>query len=169
MDDLLTAFAQLPREVRSRQLYLIVAGDGPLREELWSKAKALDLNTGLRWVGWQNNPSPYFDLADVFVCPSRHETLGNVILEAWAYELPVISTRTPGALELIRDGENGLLVPCKDPQALSERLLELLKAGLREWQRIAENGRKTLIAKHSEEAVVNGYLAMYDDLQKKGV
>lgn len=167
MDDLLTAFAQLPREVRGRQLYLIIAGDGPLREELWSKAKALDLNTGLRWVGWQNHPGPYFNLADVFVCPSRHETLGNVILEAWAYQLPVISTRTPGALELIREGENGLLVPCKDPRALSERLLELLKAELPEWQRIAEKGKEALIANHSQEAVVNAYLAMYDDLQKK--
>jgi glycosyltransferase involved in cell wall biosynthesis len=167
MDDLLTAFAQLPREVHGRQLYLIIAGDGPLREELWSKAEGLDLNTGLRWVGWQNHPSPYFNLADVFVCPSRHETLGNVILEAWAYQLPVISTRTPGALELIRDGENGLLVPCKDPQALSERLLELLKAGFPQWERIAEKGKETLIANHSQEAVVNAYLAMYDDLQQK--
>jgi glycosyltransferase involved in cell wall biosynthesis len=125
------------------------------------------LNTRLRWVGWQNDPSPYFNLADVFVCPSRHETLGNVILEAWAYQLPVISTRTPGALELIRGGENGLLAPAKDPQALSERLLELLKAGPPEWRRIAEKGRETLIAKHSQEAVVNAYLAMYEDLQTR--
>lgn len=167
MDDLLTAFAHLPRAVHGRQLYLIIAGDGPLREELWSKANALDLNTRLRWVGWQNHPSPYFNLADVFVCPSRHETLGNVILEAWAYQLPVISTRTPGALELIRDGENGLLASGKDPQALSERLLELLKAGSPEWQRIAEEGKETLIANHSQGAVVNAYLAMYEDLQTK--
>jgi glycosyltransferase involved in cell wall biosynthesis len=167
MDDLLIAFTQLPRELGGRQLYLVIAGDGPLREELRSKAEALNLNTRLRWAGWQNHPGPYFGLADVFVCPSRRETLGNVILEAWAYQRPVIATRTPGALELIRDGENGLLVPCRDPQALSKGLLELLNAGLPEWQRIAEKGKETLMANHGQEQVVNGYLEMYEDLQKK--
>jgi glycosyltransferase involved in cell wall biosynthesis len=167
MNDLLTAFAYLPREVEGRQPYLIIAGDGPLRAQLCSMADALDLNTRLRWVGWQNDPGPYFNLADVFVCPSRHETLGNVILEAWAYQLPVISTRTLGALELVEDERNAILVPCKDPEALSERLLSLLKVGPAEWRRIAEEGRETLMANHSQEAVVNAYLAMYEDLQKR--
>lgn len=90
---------------------LLIAGDGPLVADL----KALNDNLGLRervcWLGWQSRPDAFYCLADVFVCPFRHETLGNVILEAWNYGLPVVATKTPGALELVEDRRSGLLVP----------------------------------------------------------
>lgn len=167
MDDLLVAFSQLPSKVGGRPLYLVIAGDGPLRQQLQSQAETLVLSPRLRWVGWQNDPGPYYRLANVFVCPSRHETLGNVILEAWAHDLPVIATRTPGALDLIQDGHNGLLVPCDDPGALAKQLLEVLEADVSTWQNLAANGMQTLEAHHSKEVVVGAYLAMYEELQKK--
>ena len=168
MDDLLLAFAQVPCKVRGRPLYLVIAGDGPLRESLHAQADTLRLSSRLRWVGWQNDPSPYYDLADVFVCPSRHETLGNVILEAWAHRLPVIATQTSGALELIKDGDNGLLVPCNDPRSLTNCLDALLEGGFPVWQSIAAKGMQIVAANHSQEAVVRAYLAMYEELQSKG-
>jgi glycosyltransferase involved in cell wall biosynthesis len=167
MDDLLVAFSQLPSKVRGRPLYLVIAGDGPLRQQLQSQAETLVLSPRLRWVGWQNDPSPYYRLANVFVCPSREEPLGNVILEAWAHDLPVIATRTHGPLDLIQDGDNGLLVPCGDPSSLAKRLLELLEAGVAAWKNLAANGMQTLAAHHSKEIVVSAYLAMYEELQKK--
>lgn len=167
MDDLLVAFSQLPPKVQGRPLYLAIAGDGPLRQPLESQAETLALSPRLRWVGWQNDPSPYYRLANVFVCPSRHETLGNVILEAWAHALPVVATKTPGSLDLIQDGDNGLLVPCDDPSALAKRLVEILEAGTSTWQNLAANGMQTLAARHSKEVVVKAYLAMYEELQKK--
>lgn len=166
IDDLLVAFSRLPREVHGRPIFLLIAGDGPLREELENLSERLALTPRLRWVGWQDNPGPYYSLADVFVCPSRYETLGNVILEAWAHCLPVISTRTPGALDLIQDGEDGFLAPCDDPGALAERLLEILESDFSTRKIMAEKGMQTLVANHSPEAVVNAYLALYEELQK---
>jgi glycosyltransferase involved in cell wall biosynthesis len=167
-DTLLLAFAKLPRTLHARPLYLVIAGDGPLRHRLHSQGRALRLDSRLRWAGWQYDPSPYFDLADVFVCPSRHEPLGNVILEAWAHRLPVVATRTHGALELITDSDDGVLVPCDDPGMLAGRLLELLEAGSRPWRRMGEAGAQTLAANHSREAVVRAYLALYKDLVEQG-
>ncbi|MCP4625647.1 MAG: glycosyltransferase family 4 protein, partial [bacterium] len=166
-DDLLTAFHQLPREIGARPVYLVIAGNGPLSKQLFRQASTLNLSGRLRWVGWQDNPGPYFHMADIFLCPSRRETLGNVILEAWAHQLPVISTSTPGAMTLISDDENGLLAPIKDPGALSAKMLELLKAGPKVWRTVAQKGLEILRANHNRDSVVCAYLDMYNDLRKK--
>jgi glycosyltransferase involved in cell wall biosynthesis len=163
-DDLLSAFARLASEFQGRPLFLVIAGDGPLRQALLNQCRELGLEKRVRWAGWQSCPGPYFDMADIFVCPSSHETLGNVILEAWSHGLPVVSTRTPGGLELIAEGENGLLAPCKDPGGLADRLSELLEEGPSAWSQLGEKGARELKIRHGKEAVVGQYLAMYHDL-----
>ncbi|MFZ0724681.1 MAG: glycosyltransferase [Desulfobacterales bacterium] len=163
--DLLSAFARVPRAIHGRPLMLVVAGDGPLQKPLHRQAGQLSLTSRMRWVGWQNDPGPFYDLADVLVCPSRQEPLGNVILEAWAHRLPVIATRTAGPLELVTAEENGLLVAIGDPLALAASITALIKAGPETWWNLAENGRRSVARHHSEEAVVQAYLALYADLQ----
>jgi len=166
IDQLLMAFSRLPFEVDQRPLSLVIAGDGPDRESL----KRLEITLGLRgrvfWVGWQNKPEIYFELADVFVCSSRHEPLGNVILEAWAHKLPVVATPTDGAKELIMKGYNGILSDENSPKELSNQLLELLQSGQKQWNKIGMNGMQTLINTHSKKNIVNKYLELYDKLQK---
>jgi len=163
-EDLLEAFSLLPEEIHHRPLYLCVAGDGPLKQALHSQAHNLRINDRLVWPGWQENPAPYYDLADVMICSSRHETLGNVILEAWSHHLPVISTAAPGPAEIIKDGENGILVPCRAPRKLSGAIENLVKEGSRLWNTLAKQGTRTLLAHHSKESVVRKYLQMYEEL-----
>ncbi len=168
-EDLLNAFALLPPEIGHRPLYLVIAGDGPQRQRLHEQTAALDLSGRVHWAGWQNNPTPYFHLADIFVCPSRHETLGNVILEAWAHHLPVVSTRTPGALELIRHEENGLLTPCEAPQALAKHLKEICESSASACLSLADNGRRNVEQYFNKKAIVSAYLNLYESLRKKEV
>jgi len=167
IDDLLTAFAQIQPEFHERPIYLAIAGDGPLNEKLQRYGEELGVHRRLRWLGWQKDPGYYYDMADLFVCPSRQEPLGNVILEAWAHQLPVISSRTLGAVELIQDRVNGVLVPANSPRGLARGLLEVLKAGDRAWNCLAGEGMQTLRANHSEEVVVDAYLTMYHELMSK--
>lgn len=162
--DLIAAFASMPHEIGGLPLILVLAGDGPLRKALQSQAKALNVGERVKWVGWQTQPSPYFHLADVFVCPSRDEPLGNVILEAWAHGLPVVSTATVGAHELISPGENALVVDIGNPAALAGSLAELLGGGTPVWQSFAQCGRQALQCSHGKAAVVDAYLAMYENL-----
>jgi glycosyltransferase involved in cell wall biosynthesis len=162
-DDLLNAFAELPAEVGGRPLFLVLGGDGPLRDALLKLAADLELGRRFHWAGWLKDTAPWFSIADLFVVPSTHETLGNVILEAWAHRLPVVSTMTPGALELVRDGMNGLLCPTGDPVQLATRCRELA-GSCPERERLAAAGAAELELHHGREAVVNSYLSMYQQL-----
>jgi len=145
----------------------MIAGDGPLRRHLQKIALSFTSKNRIKWVGWQNNPDPFYELADIFVCASREEPLGNVILEAWSHKLPVIATRTPGPLELITEGENGYLIPIGEPSLLAEALNAILRETSAKLQELGAKGFETVISRHSKEAVVKAYLEMYEILQQQ--
>lgn len=166
-EDLLEAFSLLPGEMDSRPLYLCIAGDGPLNQPLRSQADTLGIQDRVVWLGWQDDPGAFFDLSDLLICSSRHETLGNVILEAWSHNLPVVSTMTPGPMEIIKDGENGVLVPSRNPGLLAEGVKRVLKEGPTLQCALAEQGMHTLLKHHAKEAVVKKYLELYERLTKK--
>jgi glycosyltransferase involved in cell wall biosynthesis len=163
--DLLHAMAQLPGAVAQRPVWLVLAGDGPQMPLLQRLGNDLGLAPRLRWTGWQRDPAPLFAVADLLVCPSRHEPLGNVILEAWAHGLPVVATRTDGAAELIADGSNGRLTAVQDPLALARAIRELLSDD-RLRRELATRGAACLARHHSPAMVVEGYLTMYRELLK---
>ena len=163
-DDLLHALAALPTEFGGRPLILVIVGDGPLAGALKHLCTELGLDARVRWLGWRNPPDPYYALADAFVCPSRHEPLGNVILEAWNYGLPVVSTASFGAVELIEDGTTGLLCPCADPAQLAEKLREMLDSPEKDRQALAGAGRQTLLVRYSRKAILKAYLELYGRL-----
>ncbi len=125
--DLLAAFSRLPRSIAGRPVLLVIAGDGPDRDALHRHGEAMGLGSHVRWVGWQDDPAPFFALTHVFVCPSRHEPLGNVILEAWSHAVPVVATDTAGAAELITPGRNGILIPVSDPLAMAQAIRHVLE------------------------------------------
>ena len=165
--DLLEAFARLEPSVDGRPLELLIAGDGSQREALVESARRLGVAARVRWAGWQNDTTPYYALGDVFVCPSRHEPLGNVILEAWQHRLPVLSTCNEGARELVRDGENAMLAPLADPAGLATALQAMLALSTAERERLADAGHATVQREHHETAVVEAYLAMYEQLRPR--
>lgn len=165
-EDLLTALSTLDATGDGRPVFLIVVGDGPLKTVLHNHANQLGVDRRIRWVGWQLDPHPYYELADLFVCPSRHETLGNVILEAWAHDRAVLSTQTVGALELIVNGEDGWLVPPQQPKALADGMRLLLgNEPLR--ARLAHQGRQKVANHHSQQHIVNAYLDLYQRLLER--
>jgi glycosyltransferase involved in cell wall biosynthesis len=162
-DDLLHAFAELPAGSNGRPLILLIAGDGPAADRLKTLSDSLGLTPRVRWMGWQH-PDPFYTMADLFVCPSRHEPLGNVILEAWNYRLPVVSTATDGALELIDGGRTGLLAPCGDPSGLAAQIRAALAFSDSERNMLGEAGHTFLQSRYSREAVVGAYLELYQRL-----
>jgi glycosyltransferase involved in cell wall biosynthesis len=162
--DLLEAFARLPDKLGDRPLWLTMVGDGPLREELHALAGRLGIARRVTWAGWQYDPAPWYQMAEVFVCPSRHEPLGNVVLEAWANGVPVVSTAAQGPLELIASGVDGLLAPVADPAGLAgtiQRALALEDGGR---AALVAAGRCKLERDFSESAIVGAYLALYRQL-----
>ncbi len=124
---LLEAFVLLKERYSSDfPLLLLLAGDGPEREALEAKFGNV-LGDSCRFLGHREDMPDLLAATDLFVLPSLWEGCPMVILEAWAAGVPVIATDVPGTRDLIRDGENGLLVPPKDPVALTEAIERLWK------------------------------------------
>jgi glycosyltransferase involved in cell wall biosynthesis len=94
--------------------------------------------------------------ADLLVCPSRHEPLGNVIIEAWAHRLTVIAADAEGPRELIRPGIDGVLVPREDADALADMIVTML---LHPPARatLADAGYESYAQQFSEATVVSSY------------
>jgi glycosyltransferase involved in cell wall biosynthesis len=163
--DLLHAFARLPDSIDGASLHLVMVGDGPLRQELAQLAGQLGIAARVHWTGWQPDPAPYYQLADVFVCASVHEPLGNVILEAWANRALLVSTRAQGPLELMQDGVNGLLAPLSDPAGLAEVLHGALTLDSTTRMQLIEAGYDTVTRQFSEAAIVSTYTTLYAGLR----
>lgn len=152
--DLIDAVAALPG------VYLWIAGDGEERENLEAQVDARGMRDRMRFLGWQDDTRAYVAAADIFVMPSSHEPLGNVILEAWAQRKPVISSKSEGPLWFMKDAEDGLLVDIGDVEGYTNAIRRLLDdAALAE--KVAAGGNATLMGQFSEEAVVSSYLELF--------
>jgi glycosyltransferase involved in cell wall biosynthesis len=105
----------------------LVAGDGPLREELLALAGRLGFGEPVRFLGYRADARALIGLLDVLVVPSLTEGTPLIVLEAMAAGIPVVASAVGGIPDQIRHNKEGLLVPAGDPAALAEALLELLQ------------------------------------------
>ncbi len=115
-DVLLQALARLPR------VHAVIAGEGPERAALQALVQREGLAGRVQMPGWREDTGALLAACDVLVCPSRIEALGNVVVEAFAATRPVVAAAASGPKELIRPGEDGLLVPVDDAEALANSL-----------------------------------------------
>jgi glycosyltransferase involved in cell wall biosynthesis len=131
-------------------LNLVVAGDGPLRDRV-PTARGFVQHDELQQL---------YARAAVVACPSRREGFGVACLEAMAHGRPVVATRVGGLLDLVVDGETGIVVPPRDPTALRSALERLLAdADLR--RRLGTAGRDRARSHFSWEKVTDATLAAY--------
>lgn len=158
-DVLLEAVAQV------KGLYLWLAGEGPLDHALKRQAASLHIEDRVRFLGWRDDGAALLAAADMLVCSSRSEPLGNTILEAWAARRPVIACDAAGPAELIQPNETGLLVPCNDAAALAAAMTALA-ADKPRAQALGEAGHAVFAARFSEAAVVARYREFLGTVQR---
>lgn len=144
------------------EAYLWIGGVGPQEAKLKAMAEALGVADRVRFLGWRTDPSALYRTADVCVFPSRYEPLGNVVIQAWAHGLPVVAAESQGPKALIREDEDGLLVPVDDPDALAEAVRRLLEAPTVR-ARLAARGLKRVAAEFSQAAVVAQWTDLFAD------
>jgi len=146
-DTLLRALALLP------EAELAIGGDGPEKNALQKLAAELGVARRVRFLGWRQDAGALLAGCDVFVCSSRHEPLGNIVLEAWSAARPVVAVAAQGPSELIEPGRTGLLVPQESPQALAEGIAALLADPTRAAA-MAAAGRAAWEEDYAEEPVL---------------
>ena len=103
----------------SPQVMFIIAGDGPLKEDLQRKSVEMGLENNVKFIGFREDIIDILNCLDVFVMSSHHEGIPMVLLEAMALQKPVISTAVGGIKEIIQDNVSGLLVKPGDFKALA--------------------------------------------------
>jgi glycosyltransferase involved in cell wall biosynthesis len=161
---LLDAMSRLPAEIHGRPLWLVLLGEGPLQRSLQQQAHSLGIEERLIWTGWQSNPTPFYHLCDLVVFPSLdRETFGNVILEAWAYNRPLVTTAFRGAREIVSEEDNGIMAPCENANALAQAIETTLRDEAL-MNSLVISGRNELKRVFSKTAVLSQYIELYRNL-----
>lgn len=163
-DTLIEAFKKLPGEINGQPLHMCIIGDGPLSAELRSMSSDTQQASHIHWPGWQANPHIWYQIADLFICPSKHEPLGNVILEAWSHSKPVISTATHGGQELIQTNVNGLLTDIDNSDQMQQAILKIFTQDKSITQSIIDNASQTLLERFGEKVILDQYIECYEEL-----
>ena len=138
---LIEAAARIPK-VQSLYRFVIV-GDGDCRSALERQVEQLGLKDCFLFAGFQNRPALYLKTFDLFVLPSLSEGLSSAILAAMASSLAVIASNIGGIPELVRPGENGLLVPPADADLLAAAIQQLANDPERAF-RMGQQGRRLI-------------------------
>ena len=158
IDVLLKAFSTyfIGKEVK-----LIIAGDGPERENLENLSEKLGISGQVEFKGALRRDEVYKIMSncDIFVLPSRFETFGVVLIEALANGKPIISTRNGGANDIVTE-ENGILVDIDDIDELGKAMLDL-KLNYNEYNK--EKIRDNCINKYSKKIVTRQLEKVYNE------
>ena len=162
LDVLLRAVAMLKHRAR---LKLVVVGGSAQDAEL-SRYRALsaqlDLHVQFPGATLQDDLPRYYNAADLLAVPSHYESFGLVAVEALACGTPVIASMVGGLPTVVRDEENGLLVPCRQPEAFAERIERVLDdPSLR--AKLAANARPSVF-RYSWEAVADRVATLYQEV-----
>ncbi len=139
-DDLLQAMAMLPE--LDPMPKLIIMGDGAERASLEHLIRDLQLETRVTLAGNVDNPYAVMKHANLAVMSSRREGFGNVLIEAMACGVPIVSTDCPvGPRVILKNGQYGKLVPVGDPRAMAQAMAQVL-TNQSLAQHMVEEGKK---------------------------
>lgn len=161
MDLLVKAVSEIPNA------WLWLIGDGKERSALEGQVRDLGMADRVRFIGWVEEPVHVIAAADLFGMPSRHEPLGNSVLDAWRAGVPVVSTRSEGPDWYMQDGDDGLLVDIDD--------LDGFRAGLERLRddrdlaaRVINGGQAKLADMFAPDRIIDQYLTLFDSRGARG-
>lgn len=165
---LIEALAQDSKEFPN--IKLLIAGDGPLSNELKKQSRNLGMEKKVLFVGQVDHKRvfQFLNMIDIYVFPSLAELFPFAILEAMAAGKPIVATNVGGVSEAVMDGVNGYLVPPRDPTSLANAILRLVK----EPDKAAEmgaRGRKMVEEKFSIDVVTRKLNDVYEMALKRKI
>lgn len=159
--DLFTLIDSFIRVYEKRKdVHLVMAGDGPLAQELKDYASKSIVSQRIHFLGYRSDIINVLSTFDIFINCSLSEGLSMTILEAMACRLPIVATAVGGNRELVENNINGKLVPTRDPSALSKAIFEIIpikkKLGFASYYTIKD--------KYSLSSMVENYESIYREV-----
>ena len=160
--NLLHAFSELSNI--NPDVRLIVAGDGPMKSDLESLMQHLGIEERVSLLGLRQDMPALYAASDAFVLSSAWEGMPNVVLEAMASSTPVVATSVGAIAEMIVDGESGLIVPPRDPEALAEAMEHMMALSQMRRQAMGAAGYARVLAEFSRESVIDKWEDLFEQL-----
>ncbi len=146
--------------------YFIIVGDGEQRNEIEALANKCVIGNSLMITGWTDNAADYVAEFDTAVLLSRWEGFGLVLPEYMVSKKPVVACAVDAIPEIVRDGENGLLVEPDNPEAAAEAVLRVYRdKNLAE--RLIENGYKCAVEKYDVKRAAEETRSLIEELISK--
>lgn len=166
--DIPTAIRAFSRFIESSEetasnVHLVIAGDGPSRQQLEALTKQLAIADRVHFLGFINEVGEFFAALDIHVLSSLSEGTGLSILEAGYYNVVNIGTEIEGVQQMLVNTETGLLFPVGDVERLKEAFRELIRDELFR-RRLADAFRRRVLPKYSPEQMLNSYMKGYSTL-----
>jgi len=161
VNELVSAFKKL----QNASLLLV----GPLETDLDPLRKntlqEIEKNPNIISVGFQQDVRPYFAISDCLVFPSYREGFPNVVMQAGAMGLPSIVSNINGCNEIIKEGENGWIIPVKDTVAILNAMKNCL-TNSEQFNKVKENARQLIVDRYEQKIVWDAILEEYKALEK---
>ena len=168
INELVNAFKSLSAQRISKSSKLLLVG--PLETELdpleQDTLQEIETNSNIIAVGYQNDVRPYFAISDALVFPSYREGFPNVVMQAGAMGLPAIVSNINGCNEIIKDRENGVIIPVKNTAAIEETMSQFLED--KEFvSELKQKARSLIVERYEQSKVWNALLDEYNRLLKE--
>ena len=146
------------------EAYLVLVGDGPLKDKIVDRIKKLKLKNRVHLTGNKSNPWDVYHSIDLFIMSSIYEGLGRSITEALSCGVPVVCTAVEGVPEIIKDSITGTLVPPREPIELADGIIRSLQ-NMKVAKRKAAEGRKFVQDNFDVNKMVEDIDALYQTLK----
>lgn len=163
INELVKAFSEL--NITNIKLLLV----GPLEADLdplnFDTLEQIKSNPAIINVGFQNDVRPYFSIANALAFPSYREGFPNVVIQAGAMGLPSIVTNINGCNEIIIEDENGIIIPTKNVEILTQKMLKLV-TDKNYYHHLKTNARLMIESRYEQSVVWNALLDEYNCLIK---
>jgi len=145
------------------RIMFLFAGRDDSKGEIPNLARTLGVEQNVRFLGYCAEPAEILSFSDAFILPSYWEGCPASLLEAMALGLPCVATSVGGIPEIIKHGENGLLIPPKNHSALAGALLSLFK-NTEQNKKIAQSAGRTFQNRFHMDRMVGEYQGLYEEL-----
>lgn len=162
-EEVLLAAKHLIKE--NPKIFFIFAGRDDSGGKIPELAKELNIENNVKFLGFYSEPEEILRAIDVFILPSYWEGFPASILEAMIYSLPVIASNVGGIPEIIQDGLNGILIPPKKPDALSDAIKRIINDRILS-EKLSINAYKTVTEKFQLSKMVNDIQNTYKNILK---
>ena len=166
--NLLKAFVRAKADSPDVSRELLLLGDGSKRKELEDFVDQNGLQEDVVFYGVHDNPESVLNACDGFVLSSRREGHSNALLEALSLGLPVVCTDVGGNSDVVKDGENGFLVPKEDSQKLASAMVRLENMAPGERAGFGEYSKKMISDDFSDEQFYSDWVWLYQRLIAAG-